>query len=308
MHLRAGVPHTIEIALGKISFIESHAVGSESWAVRFKSVENLVTLSRFQSFWMVGLLVVTFLAFGIGLFPARWLLGLYGQQIAVLPFSKVQGTVWHGQARWNMGSEHGPIQIGWHLSAAALWADIHGRVSWHASYSSGHLHFARLGNDSWRLQAVRASFPAQWLVRGGLRAHGQIHLDLTTVELRDAWPTRVQGRFRWVAAALQTGDKILVLGTVHGSIGMDSLGLLGGQVSNSGGMVSGHGRFRITPLGLAFNGKLRARDGVKVSFPLPGNITIDGTRQVRFGILPPDFPGFPISGSSQRAGGVQIRQ
>jgi len=250
-----------------------------------------VTLSRFHTFWMAGLLVLAFLALGIGLFPARWLLDLYGQRIAILRFSEVQGTVWHGQAHLDVGSEHDPVRIEWYLSAAALWANIHGSVSWNAPYSSGHLHFARLGTDSWYLQAVRASIPAQWLVRGSLRARGQVHIDLTTVELRDTWPTQVQGRFRWAAAALQAGDKILVLGTVHGSIGMDSEGLTGGKVSNSGGAVSLQGRFRITPLGLAFNGTLRARDGSEVAFPLHENVDIDGTQAVHFGIFPPNFPG-----------------
>jgi len=272
-----------------------------------QTLGSLVTLSRFHTFWVTALLVVALLAVGIGVFPARWVLDRYAQRLVILHLSEVQGTVWHGQARLDAGT-YGPLQIQWHLSATALWADIHGRASWNSAHSSGRLHFVRLGNDAWRLQRVRASVPAQWLVGSGSRLGGQIHLNLPVLELRNAWPTRVQGTFRWDGAALKTPRGILDLGTVRGSIGMDSQGLPGGKVNNSDGSVSLYGRFRITPLGLAFNGRLKARNSSQVPLPLSGRVYADGTQQVRFGVFPPDFPELPPPGPSQRAGGTQTKK
>ncbi len=273
-----------------------------------QSVGSLVTLSRFHTFWVTALLVVAFLVFGIGLFPARWLLDWYAQQIVILHLSEVRGTVWRGQARLDVGTGYDPLQIKWHLSGTALWADIRGRVSWNSPHSSGRLHFVRLGNDDWCLQTVRASVPAQWLADDSSHVRGQLHLFLAVLELRNAWPSRLQGTFRWDAANLQTPNGILDLGTVRGSIGIDSQGLPGGKVSNSDGAVSLYGRFRITPLGLAFNGRLKANNNSLVPVPWSGRAHADGIQQVRFGVFPPDLPELPIPGFSQRASRSQIKQ
>ncbi|MCG6116789.1 MAG: type II secretion system protein N [Aquimonas sp.] len=198
--------------------------------------------------------------------PASMAVGLMEGRMGALRLEQVGGTVWNGRAERVVLRDRELGRLAWSIKPLALFsrrldADLRlqgpelsadGFVS---STGPGNLVMRgmRIGLDAQRMQPA-LDVPA-------LQLRGRVELDLDTVEVRQFFPARIDGRAIWRDAAV-TGEADARLGELRAEFLTQPDGSIAGTVIDNGGPLQVEdGRFSLGVRGYSAEATLRARDG-----------------------------------------------
>lgn len=186
-------------------------------------------------------------------FPARWAWRLVRHDYPAVHVDTVGGSIWQGHAGGLVvGGQHlGTLR--WTLGRAAVLGHVHGRLDLHGAGVMANGHIARTADGAIVVRDAHFQVPMERLKvlwPTGMRLEGELQGDVARAHLVQGWPTRLEAKVRWHAAAAVTRGREVALGEWLSHWQASGGTVVTADLSDDGsGPVRLAGTFTATPLG-----------------------------------------------------------
>lgn len=196
--------------------------------------------------------------------PARWVTPAIEARLPGIHLQEVGGTVWEGCAATLMDTEAKPLgHVSWQLSRKLLLGRLQLRVNFQGPEVTLAGSLRKMDADHVELRDVHLVTPVNRL-QSHVPEHlgqplGELQLTLERAVLRGGWPLQLEGRGRWLDAAMRTDVGDVPLGVLairaEAQAGIVQLHLHDSQ----SGPLQADLQLQLSTLGWRLQGSLAAR-------------------------------------------------
>lgn len=209
----------------------------------------------------LGLLILLLVVMVV-LFPASWAWRLVGDKPPLLEVGRIHGSIWHGRAE---GVHYAGLDLGtlrWRLSPAQLLGSTDLHLDLQGDLAHGQADIMRKGNTitgrDIHLEVTVDTLPVT-LGTPAMHPRGTLVVAIDHVELRDQWPSALQGRITWKDAALADRFDTVPLGDLRADLDERGGSVLEARLSDGGGPLALSGTVEASTIGWRVNAVLSAR-------------------------------------------------